>query len=75
MSYFEELIKPQQESLSIAESANAEEEDVAVRAVLKLTRKQIYDEVWSVAVSGMASKYGIPYSFLLKQIKNANIPN
>ena len=35
---------------------------MAVRPVIKLTRKQIYDEVWSVAVSGMALKYSIPYS-------------
>ena len=47
---------------------------MAVRPAVKLTRKQIYDEVWSAAVSGMALKYSIPYSSLLKQIKDANIP-
>ena len=47
---------------------------MAVRPAVKLTRKQIYDEVWSSAVSGMALKYSIPYSSLLKQIKDANIP-
>lgn len=47
---------------------------MAVRPTVKLTRKQIYDEVWSVAVFGMALKYSIPYSALLKQIKDANIP-
>ena len=47
---------------------------MAVRPVIKLTRKQIYDEVWSVAVSGMALKYSIPYSSLLKQIKDADVP-
>ncbi len=47
---------------------------MAVRPAAKLTRKQLYDEVWSVAVSGMALKYSIPYSALLKQIKDANIP-
>ncbi len=40
----------------------------------KLTRKQIYDEVWSISISGMAKKYGISYSLLWKQIKDANIP-
>ena len=30
---------------------------MGVRPTVKLTRKQIYDEVWSVAVSGMAQKY------------------
>ena len=47
---------------------------MAVHPAVKLTRKQIYDEVWCAAVSGMALKYSIPYSFLLKQIKGANIP-
>lgn len=47
---------------------------MAVRPTVKLTRKQIYDEVWTSAVSGMALKYSIPYSSLLKQIKDANIP-
>lgn len=37
---------------------------MAVRPAVKLTRKQIYDEVWSAAVSGMALKYSIPYSSL-----------
>lgn len=47
---------------------------MAVRPAVKLTRKQIYDEIWSAAVSGMALKYSIPYSSLMKQIKDANIP-
>ena len=47
---------------------------MAVRPAVKLTRKQIYDEVWSAAVSGMALKYSIPYAHLLKQIKDADIP-
>lgn len=42
--------------------------------VTRLTRKQIYDEVWSISISGMAKKYGISYSLLWKQIKDANIP-
>lgn len=47
---------------------------MAVRPAITLTRKQIYDEIWSVAVSGMALKYSIPYSSLMKQIKDAHIP-
>lgn len=43
-------------------------------AVTKLTRKQIYDDVWSISVSGMVKKYDISYSLLYKQIKDANIP-
>ena len=42
--------------------------------VTKLTRKQIYDEVWSISISGMVKKYDISYSLLWKQIKGANIP-
>ena len=51
-----------------------EETDMAFRPTVKLTRHQIYDEVWSSAVSGMALKYNIPYSAMLKQIKDAGIP-
>ena len=47
---------------------------MAERPVIRLTRKQIYDEVWSVAVSGMALKYNIPYSSMRKQIIDAGIP-
>ena len=42
--------------------------------VTKLTRKQIYDEVWSISISGMVKKYDIAYSLLWKQVKDANIP-
>ena len=47
---------------------------MAVRPVVRLTRKQIYDEVWTIAVSGMALKYNIPYSSMRKQIMDAGIP-
>ena len=68
-------MKPEQESKPVIDKTEAEvEEEMAVRPVIKLTRQQIYDEVWSVAVSGMALKYSIPYSSLLKQIKDANVP-
>lgn len=75
MTYFEELIRPPQENAPAKENTETEvESDMAVRPAAKMTRKQIYDEVWSAAVSGMALKYSIPYSALLKQIKDANIP-
>ena len=51
-----------------------EEEIVESYTVTKLTRKQIYDEVWSISISGMVKKYDITYSLLYKQIKDANIP-
>lgn len=56
------------------ETVRKEEEIVESYTVTKLTRKQIYDEVWSISISGMANKYDISYSLLWKQIKNANIP-
>ena len=42
--------------------------------VAQLTRKQLYDEIWDISASGVAKKYDIPYSQLLKQVKAANIP-
>lgn len=47
---------------------------MAVWPVIRLTRKQIYDELWSISVSGMALKYNIPYSSMRKQIMDADIP-
>lgn len=47
---------------------------MAVRPVIRLTRKEIYDEIWTIAVSGMALKYNIPYSSMRKQIMDAGIP-
>ena len=51
-----------------------EDEKVETYTARKLTRKQIYDEVWSISISGMVKKYDISYSLLYKQIKDANIP-
>lgn len=42
--------------------------------VIELTRKQLYDEIWSISVKGFSDKYDIPYSQLMKQLKEANIP-
>ena len=56
------------------ETVRKEEEIVESYTVTKLTRKQIYDEVWSISISGMVKKYDITYSLLYKQIKDANIP-
>ena len=56
------------------ETVRKEEGIVESYAVTKLTRKQLYDEVWSISISGMVKKYGISYSLLWKQIKDANIP-
>lgn len=45
-----------------------------MQPMIVLTRKQLYDEVWSIAVTGVSKKYGIPYSALLNQIKSVDIP-
>lgn len=42
--------------------------------VVELTRKQLYDEIWSISVKGFSDKYDIPYSQLIKQLKEADIP-
>lgn len=41
---------------------------------IQMTRKQIYDEIWEISVAGLAKKYGIQYTWLLRQVKEANIP-
>jgi len=47
---------------------------VSNTSIINLTRRQIYDEIWEISVAGMARKYGIPYTQLMKQIKEAQIP-
>jgi hypothetical protein len=42
--------------------------------IVKLTRRQLYDEIWKISVAGLAKKYSIPYVELMKQVKAANIP-
>jgi hypothetical protein len=51
-----------------------EEFDMARTAIVKLTRRQLYDEIWEISVAGVAKKYDIPYTHLMKQVKEANIP-
>ncbi|MDD4402979.1 MAG: hypothetical protein PHI24_14320 [Desulfitobacteriaceae bacterium] len=51
-----------------------EEADMPEEPVIKLTRKQLYDEIWEISVAVLARKYDIPYSQLMKQIKAAAIP-
>jgi len=41
---------------------------------ITMTRKQLYDEIWEISVAGVAKKYNLPYSYLMKQIKEAGIP-
>lgn len=42
--------------------------------VVELSRKELYEEVWSISVAGVAKKYGIPYAKCMQQVKSAKIP-
>ncbi len=55
-------------------TARKEETVMPEEPVIKLTRQQLYDEIWKISVAGLAKKYDIPYSQLMKQIKQAAIP-
>jgi hypothetical protein len=41
---------------------------------VKLTRDQLYNEIWEISVSGVAKKYDVPYAALLKLCKETDIP-
>lgn len=55
---------------------NEEREEVLSKmpGTIQMTRQQLYDEIWTISVAGMAKKYGIPYGQLMKQVKAAGIP-
>ena len=42
--------------------------------VFKMTRAQLYNEIWKLSVAGVAKKYNADYNALLKLCKEANIP-
>ncbi len=42
--------------------------------LLAISRQQLYDEIWEISVAGVAKKYDLPYTHLMKQIKAADIP-
>ncbi len=41
---------------------------------VRLTRKELYEEIWNISVTGVSKKYGIPYAKCLAKIKAAQIP-
>ena len=43
-------------------------------ATVRLTRKELYEEIWKISVAGVSRKYGIPYAKCLAEIKAAQIP-
>lgn len=40
----------------------------------KITREQLYNEIWEISVAGVAKKYNANYNDLLKLCKEANVP-
>ena len=42
--------------------------------IVKLSRKQLYDEIWLLSVAGVARKYNLNYGRLIKSCKKAEIP-
>lgn len=44
------------------------------KGIVKLTRKQLYDEIWALSVAGVARKYNLNYGKLMATCKAENIP-
>ena len=42
--------------------------------IVKLSRKQLYDEIWLLSVAGVARKYNLNYGRLIESCKEAGIP-
>lgn len=41
---------------------------------IKISREQLYNEIWTLSVVGVAKKYSVPYGPLLKLCKDFSIP-
>lgn len=41
---------------------------------ITMTRKQLYDEIWEISVTGISKKYNCVYTELLKICKEKDIP-
>lgn len=39
------------------------------KGIVKLTRKQLYDEIWALSVAGVARKYNLNYGKLIATCK------
>lgn len=44
------------------------------KGIVKLSRKQIYDDIWELSVAGVARKYNLNYARLIESCKSNNIP-
>lgn len=47
---------------------------VAEEQALKISRGQLYNEIWEISVAGVAKKYNADYNELLKLCKEADVP-
>lgn len=45
-----------------------------MNSIIVMTRKQLYTEIWELSVAGVARKYNLNYSRLIKQCREENIP-
>lgn len=43
------------------------------KGIVKLTRKQLYDEIWALSVAGVARKYNLNYGKLIATCKNVSM--
>lgn len=44
------------------------------KGIVKLSRKQIYDDIWELSVAGVARKYNLNYARLIESCRSNNIP-
>jgi hypothetical protein len=44
------------------------------KSQIKLTRKQLYDEIWEMSVMGVSRKYDVNYAKLMSLVKEKSIP-
>lgn len=42
--------------------------------IARLSRLELYNEIWEISVIGVAKKYNVPYLEMIKLCKNADIP-
>lgn len=47
---------------------------LAEEQALKISRRQLYNEIWEISVAGVAKKYNADYNELLKLCKEADVP-
>ena len=61
-----------QQEMQAHQSIKGEEVAIMQTVVAKLTRKQLYDEIWEISASGVAKKYDIPYEVKSIEFENSH---